>query len=174
MTEERAQVSFWRVWRPFLVMLSEDDGTFFVVGQRRSDVSLPSSFVGVFVTLLFGGIHCIACSFHFPSHSEQTIWRSSSIAIAITGVPFAATCLALIDGTTTCLAPTSYTSFSISFPNLFCSFCLSLLCVPLHLSLSNCGMDDFYSSRLAIVLRRVQRYVRALFSTFPLCWPACA
>ena len=37
--------------------------------------------------MVFGGIHCIAWSFAFPSPTEQLLWRISSIAI--TGIPLA-------------------------------------------------------------------------------------
>ena len=32
--------------------------------------------------ILFGGLHCIAWNFHFPTHAEQIIWRTSSLFIA--------------------------------------------------------------------------------------------
>ena len=65
---------------------SNEDETFFVVG--RGDVVSVSSGSGmVLVTMLFGGIHCIAWSFAFPSSTEQLLWRISSIAI--TGIPLA-------------------------------------------------------------------------------------
>ena len=78
------------VVQPFFEMMdgSNDDvdETFFVVGTReRWDV--PSVSGMILVTMVFGGIHCVAWSFHFPSPTEQLLWRISSIAI--TGVPLA-------------------------------------------------------------------------------------
>jgi hypothetical protein len=35
--------------------------------------------------VIFGGLHCIGWSFEFPSHTEQTLWRSTSLAI--TAIP---------------------------------------------------------------------------------------
>ena len=32
--------------------------------------------------VIFGGLHCIGWNFKFPTHSEQTLWRSTSLAIA--------------------------------------------------------------------------------------------
>ncbi|CCL99483.1 uncharacterized protein FIBRA_01501 [Fibroporia radiculosa] len=37
------------------------------------------------VTMVFGGVHCIAWSYAFPSHLEMLIWRTS--ALAITALP---------------------------------------------------------------------------------------
>jgi hypothetical protein len=64
---------------------AQDDNTFFVVGEMYQHVGTPSFLVGLFVTLVFGGVHCIGWSFHFPSQTERLLWRMSSIAI--TGVP---------------------------------------------------------------------------------------
>ena len=35
--------------------------------------------------VIFGGLHCIGWSFKFPTHPEQTLWRSTSLAI--TAIP---------------------------------------------------------------------------------------
>jgi hypothetical protein len=35
----------------------------------------------IFIAMMFGGIHCIAWSFAFPTHVEQILWRASSAAI---------------------------------------------------------------------------------------------
>ena len=32
--------------------------------------------------VIFGGLHCIGWDFKFPTHTEQTFWRSTSLAIA--------------------------------------------------------------------------------------------
>jgi hypothetical protein len=37
--------------------------------------------VEMIIAMAFGGIHCIAWSFAFPTHIEQILWRASSIAI---------------------------------------------------------------------------------------------
>jgi hypothetical protein len=42
--------------------------------------------VEMVVAMVSGGIHCLAWSFSFPTHVEQTIWRASSIAII--SIPF--------------------------------------------------------------------------------------
>ena len=60
------------------------DETFFVVGGLSEwDISSVSGMI--LVTVVFGGIHCIAWSFPFPSPTEQLLWRVSSITI--TGHP---------------------------------------------------------------------------------------
>jgi len=38
--------------------------------------------LGVCVALVFGSIHCIAWSFHFPSTQENTLWRASAVVIS--------------------------------------------------------------------------------------------
>ena len=38
--------------------------------------------VFAFFGVVFGGVHCIGWNFKFPTHSEQTLWRSTSVAIA--------------------------------------------------------------------------------------------
>ena len=83
------------VIKPFVIMLINDGGeeTFFVVGSR-DDVDVSSGSGLILVTMVFGGIHCIAWSFHFPSPTEQLLWRISSIAI--TGFPLAFICLFFI------------------------------------------------------------------------------
>ena len=45
-------------------------------GERDCAVAV----VGLFATI-FGGIHCIAWSFQFPTHREQLLWRLSSLTI---------------------------------------------------------------------------------------------
>jgi len=45
-----------------------------------------SVLIGFIVSVIFGGIHCIAWSFGFPSVQEEYIWRAS--AVAITTIPF--------------------------------------------------------------------------------------
>ncbi|PVG00178.1 hypothetical protein CPB86DRAFT_229568 [Serendipita vermifera] len=46
-------------------------------GENMRVPALVSSVVGT----VFGAIHCIAWSYPFPSHTEQVLWRLSSIAI---------------------------------------------------------------------------------------------
>jgi hypothetical protein len=77
-----------RVIMPFSDMMKGGDSeeTFFVVGDVDDwDISSVSGLV--LVTMIFGGIHCVAWSFTFPSPTEQLLWRISSIAI--TGIPLA-------------------------------------------------------------------------------------
>ncbi|ESK82946.1 hypothetical protein Moror_11824 [Moniliophthora roreri MCA 2997] len=38
------------------------------------------------IACVFGGIHCIAWAFRFPTHTDQVLWRISSVIVAI--VPF--------------------------------------------------------------------------------------
>jgi hypothetical protein len=97
-------IRFWRFWSnawealvtafkmvlgPFWSMMAEDendDTLMFFAGKnedrnQRSKIQMGA----VIISIVFGGIHCIAWSFPFPSHAEQLLWRISSIPI--TGVP---------------------------------------------------------------------------------------
>ena len=38
--------------------------------------------------VIFGGLHCIGWDFKFPTHPEQTLWRTTSLAITV--IPLAA------------------------------------------------------------------------------------
>ena len=33
--------------------------------------------------VIFGGLHCLSWSFNYPTHSEQTLWRLTSLAITV-------------------------------------------------------------------------------------------
>ena len=78
---------------------TEEDDAFLVVGEQRSN-DATSLWRGMLITLtgiilvatVFGGIHCIGWSFDFPSHTEQLLWRISSISI--TAIPLGIVCLA--------------------------------------------------------------------------------
>ena len=54
---------------------------------EEDDIDFSSVSGAILVAMVFGGIHCIAWSFSFPSPTEQLLWRISSIAI--TGIPLA-------------------------------------------------------------------------------------
>ena len=71
------------------------DDTVFVVGEMMDDWGPFSVYGAVLITLVFGGIHCVGWSFHFPSHTEQLLWRITSIAI--TGIPLAFSCMGWIN-----------------------------------------------------------------------------
>ena len=92
------------VIKPFRSMIDvsvEDDDTFFLAGIDA--IGPAANYGAIFITLVFGGIHCIGWSFHFPSHTEQLLWRISSIAI--TGVPLAFQCLDVIETETSITIP---------------------------------------------------------------------
>ena len=77
------------VIEPFGDMMGVDDGEHFFVLGRQDQYGWDFSSVSalLLVAMVFGGIHCIAWSFAFPSQTEQLLWRISSIAI--TGLPLA-------------------------------------------------------------------------------------
>jgi hypothetical protein len=78
------------VFGPFWFMITadeddDDDDTFFV-GENEDDDRQVKAFLGALVvSMVFGGIHCIGWLLFFPSHTEQLLWRISSVAI--TGIP---------------------------------------------------------------------------------------
>lgn len=47
--------------------------------RHRQEIFLFKALFAV-IAILFGAIHCIAWSFHFPSTAERLIWRVSSLA----------------------------------------------------------------------------------------------
>jgi hypothetical protein len=54
--------------------------TFYSWTTTDGDVLLPF-FAGIGLAMVFGGIHCVAWSFQFPSHIERLLWRMSSLTI---------------------------------------------------------------------------------------------
>jgi hypothetical protein len=74
-----------------------EDDMFLVVGDLESYDKAQLSLLigGILVSTVFGGIHCIGWSFDFPSHTEQLLWRISSISI--TGIPLGMVVLATIN-----------------------------------------------------------------------------
>jgi len=74
---------FLVIFSPFRSMVAEDndDHTFFAGKNENNVVYLGAAVV---VATVFGGIHCIAWSFSFPSPMEQRLWRASSIVITAT------------------------------------------------------------------------------------------
>ena len=131
---------------------------FFVVGgQGGWDVSSVSGMV--LVTMVFGGIHCIAWSFAFPSTTEQLLWRISSIAI--TGIPLAFVGVELIRKQLDDEQPSQNhprhhkysTRLPLShFPNSVAGVVPYDSAVSSSLGVSDGAMDDFSSSRLACML----------------------
>ena len=46
------------------------------------------------VAVIFGALHCIAWNFHFPSDTEQLLWRIGSLTITL--IPLAFVCIGFI------------------------------------------------------------------------------
>ena len=51
-------------------------------GFTRDDAYLVI-FVSLLTATLFGGLHCLAWSFSFPTHQEQLAWRIASIGATV-------------------------------------------------------------------------------------------
>jgi len=53
----------------------------FYAGKLTDKEEWHLTIVGVLAATIFGGVHCIAWSFQFPSLTERVLWRMSSVAI---------------------------------------------------------------------------------------------
>jgi len=53
----------------------------FYAGKLTDKEEWHLTIVGVLAATIFGGVHCIAWSFQFPSLAERVLWRMSSVAI---------------------------------------------------------------------------------------------
>jgi hypothetical protein len=64
--------------------LGDDDivevGDMFYAGSD-SAITWTFGILGAVIATIFGGIHCVAWSFQFPSHTEQLLWRIASLSI---------------------------------------------------------------------------------------------
>ncbi|KAG2030719.1 hypothetical protein BDR03DRAFT_905781 [Suillus americanus] len=62
------------------LLLDHGPGVQWSNGLTRGQIIIV--IIGGISGMLFGGIHCLGWNFLFPSHTEQTLWRVASIAIA--------------------------------------------------------------------------------------------
>ncbi|KAF8802858.1 hypothetical protein BYT27DRAFT_7196201 [Phlegmacium glaucopus] len=83
--------------KPFRIMLAPIISmSFDIMRDRPPDpLSVPTFYapptsrdgqariIGIYIGILFGGIHCIAWSFRFQSVAEQYIWRISAVNITV-------------------------------------------------------------------------------------------
>jgi hypothetical protein len=53
----------------------------FHVGTLTNGEVMVAAFAAMLISTLFGGLHCVAWSFEFPSYIERLLWRIASIAI---------------------------------------------------------------------------------------------
>ena len=86
-------LSFFRAFNAMLISVSLDDSmplrvpTFYAPTFTDYDPFDTSELItlGMCVAIVFGGIHCVAWSFHFPTLQEKLAWRISASSIA--GLP---------------------------------------------------------------------------------------
>lgn len=57
-----------------------------ILGDSDTIDAMVVFFSGMLMATIFGGIHCMAWFFAFPTYQEQVLWRMS--AVAITGIPW--------------------------------------------------------------------------------------
>ncbi|KAG1814706.1 uncharacterized protein BJ212DRAFT_348306 [Suillus subaureus] len=62
------------------LLLDHRSGIRWSSGLTRGQIII--TIIGGISGVLFGGIHCLGWNFLFPIHTEQTLWRVASIAIA--------------------------------------------------------------------------------------------
>jgi hypothetical protein len=62
----------------------------FYAPPNNSDGTDIASIFAVCVSIIFGAIHCIAWSFHFPTMQEQWVWRISAILVLGLPIPYMA------------------------------------------------------------------------------------
>jgi len=88
----------WFLYRPFILPVTQLVGqgdelvsgkmrvaTFYAPHTEDSNSPWPKLFL-LGLSAIFGGLHCAAWSFYFPSRIERILWRSGSVII--TAVPF--------------------------------------------------------------------------------------
>ena len=75
------------IWEPIMAIgdmgIGNDDdvGEMFYAGDSGGVSRLSIIIAGAVIATIFGGIHCVAWSFQFPSHTEQLLWRIASLSI---------------------------------------------------------------------------------------------
>ena len=69
--------------------------TFYAPSTRRED---RARLIGLGIGVLFGGIHCIAWSFEFPSIAEKWIWRISAVNVTVIPIVMASLYVVILIG----------------------------------------------------------------------------
>ncbi|KAI9449657.1 hypothetical protein F5148DRAFT_1019947 [Russula earlei] len=87
------RVLSWPILKPSSILMGEDGhpeyenlkriNTFYPNSWPAGRAHAFAMFIVIAVASVFGGIHCIGWSFTFPSSIEQTLWRFSSVFIAV-------------------------------------------------------------------------------------------
>ncbi|KAG2747325.1 hypothetical protein P692DRAFT_20954570 [Suillus brevipes Sb2] len=86
--------SFWGIWSPVLDPITDLLNFSYVRQKLRvptfSGTRIEDSDIlillcsGLLLANIFGGIHCMAWFFAFPTYQEQVLWRMSAVAITCT------------------------------------------------------------------------------------------
>jgi hypothetical protein len=114
----------------------------FYAGRIHADSTsaITLYFAEILIAMIFGGIHCIAWSFSFPTHTEQILWRASSIAIM--SIPFFFLVLVLVSS----FVPSIF-GLLFFFSPLFYVFSRLILLILSFISLRSLPASAFYTVR---------------------------
>jgi hypothetical protein len=138
-----------------LINPNRDDGVDLLREERvptfyagRTPVDIKSWYTlllaEILVAMIFGGIHCIAWSFSFPTHVEQILWRVSSIATISIPICFLVPLLSI---SFLFLAPSSFVFSPFFFPALIYIFSRLILLILSFMSLRSLPPSAFYTVR---------------------------
>lgn len=93
----------------------------FYAGELIEQDNWIAAGVAVFIAMIFGGIHCFAWTYDFPSHTERLLWRISCLAITfVPAVPLVFAWLFNVD----------LTDFTVSPKNRLGWLCFVGGCIP--------------------------------------------
>jgi hypothetical protein len=113
--------------------------------QAKSKLHDALLVVEMIVAMVFGGIHCIAWSFSFPTRIEQILWRVSSIATVST--PFLILVLALVFDLLDLGVPEIFTLFLLILSPLIYVLSRLVLLILSFISLRSLPPSAFYTVR---------------------------
>jgi hypothetical protein len=122
-------------------LLREKRVLMFYSGKTSDRLAVALLFAEVLIAMIFGGIHCIAWSFSFPTHAEQIIWHVCSVAII--SIPFLFVGISLVLDGLNFNIPEFFTDLLFIFPPLIYIISRLLLLVLPFISLQSLPPSAF-------------------------------